>query len=422
MALFDAHIVAPGLDAVVLPRMVRVCQKMDRDRVKDIEGEIRRGIDALAPDIAGKSIAVTAGSRGIADYAGLLCAIVSKLKEMEARPFIFPAMGSHGSGSAEGQREVLASYGITEAAMGVPIYSSMETAEVGLLPNGSKVFCDKLAWNADGIVLFNRVKAHTDFKGDWESGLLKMCAIGVGKHRGAAEMHRAGFARFHEQIPAAGRFFLENAKVLFGVASVENGYEQLMRVEVIPVNKIVERERELLLLAKKNMARLPFDDIDVLVVDEIGKNISGVGMDPNVTGRTGEIPFPGTPHIGCIVILGLSAETRGSAVGIGSGDITTRRTDAEIDWSRTYINHVTSGAVRDAAIPLAAKDDEEALRIARFSGPFREGGERVVHIRNTLLLEEFEVSENMLAEARRPLTVIQEARPMLLKEGRLARA
>ena len=414
MALFDTQIdiAVPGLDTLALPRMARVRQKVVSDRVEDIEKEICRGVDALALFVAGKSIAVTAGSRGIADYARLLRAIVSKLKEMDARPFIFPAMGSHGGGSAEGQREVLASYGITEAAMGVPIYSSMETVEVGLLPNGMKVFCDKLAWNADGIVLFNRIKAHTDFKGDWESGLLKMCAIGVGKHEGATSMHRAGFACFHKQIPEAGQFFLKNAKVLFGVASVENGYEQVMRVEVIPTDNIVERERELLVLAKKSMARLPFDDIDVLVVDEIGKNISGTGMDPNVTGRTGtkEVTFPGTPRIGCIVVLGLSKETHGNAVGIGSGDITTQRAVAEIDLSQTYINHVTSGVVQDASIPLVAKDDEEALRIALFSVPFREGGARVVHIRNTLLLEEFQVSENMLPEAlKRPeLTVIEE--------------
>jgi hypothetical protein len=300
----------------------------------------------------------------------------------------------------------------------------METVEVGSLPDGRKVFCDKSAWNADGIVLFNRVKAHTDFKGDWESGLLKMCVIGVGKHNGAAAMHRAGFVRFHDQIPATAQFFLKKSKVLFGVATVENGYEQVMHVEVIPTDKIVERERELLILAKKCMARLPFDDIDILAVDEIGKNISGSGMDPNVIGRPGmrEITFPGTPHIGCIVVLGLSKETHGSAVGIGAGDITTYRTVAEIDLSQTYINHVTSGAVQGGSIPLVAKDDEEAMRIALYSVPFREGGERIVHIRNTLLLEEFEVSENMLPEIReRPeLTVIEEPYPMLLTEGRLA--
>jgi hypothetical protein len=429
MALFDAqvNIAVPGLDAVTLPRMARVSQKMVGDRVEDVEEEIRRGVDALAPlDLAGKSVAVTAGSRGVADYAKLLRALVSKLKDMGARPFIFPAMGSHGGASAEGQRELLERYGITEAAMGVPIRSSMETVEVGSLPNGSKVFCDKSAWEADGIVLFNRVKAHTDFKGDWESGLLKMCAIGVGKHDGATAMHRVGFVRFHEQIPMLGRFFLKNAKVLFGVASVENGYERVMRVEVIPADKIADRERELLILAKKSMARLPFDDIDILVVDEIGKNISGSGMDPNVTGRPGmrEISFPGTPRIGCIVVLGLSKETHGSAVGIGAGDVTTFRAVSEIDLSQTYINHVTSGAVQCGSIPLVAKDDEEALRIALYSVPLREGGERIVHIRNTLLLEEFEVSENMLPEIRqRPeLTVLEEPRPMPLTGGRLARA
>ncbi|MDR3231120.1 MAG: DUF362 domain-containing protein [Synergistaceae bacterium] len=432
MALFDAHvdIAVPGLDAVKLPRMARVRQKMAGDEVRDIAGEIGRGVDALSIDgrpldLRDKSIAVTAGSRGIADYAKLLHAIVSKLKDRGARPFIFPAMGSHGGGTAEGQRELLERYGVSEATMGVPVRSSMETVEIGKLPNGTKVYCDKFAWEADGIVLFNRVKPHTDFKGEWESGLLKMCAIGAGKHEGATSMHRAGFVRFHEQIPEVGKFFLEKTKVLFGVTSVENGYEHVMRVDVIPPAEIVERERELLVLARKSMARLPFDDIDILAVDELGKNISGSGMDPNVIGRPGmrEITFPGTPHIGCIALLGLSEPTHGSAVGIGAADITTRRTVEEIDLAPTYINHVTSGAILGASIPLVAKDDEEAMRIALYSVPFREGGERIVHIRNTLLLEEFEVSENMLPEirARAELTVIGEPRPMDFAGGRLAR-
>ncbi|MDR1875494.1 MAG: lactate racemase domain-containing protein [Synergistaceae bacterium] len=430
MALFDARvdIAVPGLNSVKLPRMVRVRQKMVDDEVKDIAEEISRGVDALTVDgrplsVAGKKLAVTAGSRGIADYAKLLHAIVSKLKAMGAQPFIFPAMGSHAGGTAEGQRELLERYGVTEATMGVPVRSSMETVEVGTLPNGTRVYCDKLAWESDGIVLFNRVKPHTDFKGDWESGLLKMCAIGVGKHEGATSAHRAGFVRFHEVIPEVGKFFLKNAPVLFGVASVENGYERVMRVSVIPPAEIVERERELLALARKSMARLPFDDIDILAVDELGKNISGSGMDPNVIGRPGmrEITFPDAPHIGCIVILGLSEETHGSAVGIGAADITTIRAVAEVDLAQTYINHVTSGAVKGAAIPLAAADDEEAMRVALYSVPFREGGERIVHIRNTLLLEEFEVSENMLPEIRGALTAIGEPRPMAFAEGRLAK-
>ena len=429
MACFDKSIdiEVPGLYDIPLPRVARVRQKLSGQRVDDIAGEISRGVDALpgaAAKLKNKKIAVTGGSRGIADYAAIMRSLVTKLKEMGAEPFIIPAMGSHGGGTAEGQKKILAGFGIDESSMGAPIVSSMETVVVGELPNGRKVHCDKHAWESDGIVLFNRVKPHTDFKGEWESGMLKMIAVGLGKHEGTTALHRAGFINFHTQIPETGKFFLSLGKILFGVTTVENGYEQVMRIDVTAPEDIVERERELLVIARENMARLPFEQLDILFVDEIGKNISGSGMDPNVMGRPGGgMPFPGTPKIGCIAVTGLSKETHGSAVGLGAADIVTRDTVEQINLAPMYINHITSGAIRGAAIPLVARDDEEAVRIALYTVPAKEGKEATfVRIRNTLLLEEFEVSENMLPDLRaRPdvFTILEEPRPMRFVNGKL---
>ena len=430
MAYFDksVDITVPGLYDIPLPRVARVRQKLSEKRVDDIAVEISRGIDALpgvAAKLKNKKIAVTGGSRGIADYATIMRSLVMKLKEMGAEPFIIPAMGSHGAGTAEGQTKVLASLGITESSMGVPILSSMETVVVGELPDGTKIHCDKFAWEADGIVLCNRVKPHTLFKSEWESGMLKMIAVGLGKHEGTTALHRAGYINFHRCIPEVGKFFLSLDKILFGVATVENGHDQVMKLDVISPENIVERERELLVMAKENMARLPFEQLDILFVDEIGKNISGSGMDPNVTGRS-NLPFPGTPKIGCIAVTGLSKETHGSAVGLGMAEIVTRDAVEQIDLSPTYINHITAGSLRGAAIPLVAKDDEEAVRIALYTIPAKEDNKGVtfVRIRSTMILEEFEVSENMLPELRaRPdiFTILEEPRPMRFINGKLNR-
>ena len=431
MACFDKNIsiAIPGLYDVTLPRVARVRQKLSDQRVDDIAGEISRGIDALGgvtAKLKNKRIAVTGGSRGIADYALIMRSLTAKLKEMGAEPFIVPAMGSHGGGTAEGQKKVLATFGITESSMEVPILSSMEVVTIGELPDGTKIYCDKYAWESDGIVLCNRVKAHTNFSGEWESGILKMLSIGLGKHEGATTAHRAGFENFYKYIPDAGNFFLSLGKILFGVATVENGHEQVMRLDVIAPENIAERERELLVIAKKNMARLPFAQLDILFVDEIGKNISGSGMDRNVIGRPFGEPLPGMPSIGCIGVTGLSKETSGSAVGIGIAEIVTRDVVEQIDLAPTYINHITAGSVRGAAIPLVAKDDEEAVRIALYTVPAKASGKSATfaRIRNTLMLDEFEVSENMLPALRERadiFTILEKPRPMRFISGKLDR-
>jgi hypothetical protein len=243
-----------------------------------------------------------------------------------------------------------------------------------------------------------------------------MTAIGLGKHEGASSIHRSVFPSFQKTVTEIAKFILSKGKIIFGVASVENGHERIMRLEVIPPEKIADRERELLVIAKKSMARLPFEKLDILVIDEIGKNISGAGMDPNVTGRpAGGVPFPGTLDVKTIVVLGLTPETHGNATGIGAAEITTRGVVEQVDLASTYINNVTSGVVRVAAIPLVAKNAHEAVRVAYFCVPSAENSAALVHIRSTLALEEFEVSENMLPEIlKQPdvFTVLEGPYPM----------
>ncbi|WP_019534490.1 lactate racemase domain-containing protein [Paenibacillus ginsengihumi] len=233
----------------------------------------------------GQRVAVAVGSRGIANIKEIVACVVSEVKKLGGEPFIVPAMGSHGGATDEGQAEVLAHYGITESAVGAPIVSSMETVQVGRTPGGIPLFFDKNAFMADAVVLVARVKPHTDFKGPVESGLLKMMAIGLGKHKGAETLHSQGFEVFDILIPEAGQMIARNTPVKLGVAIIENAYEETAQIHVVPVEQFYEKECEFLVEAKQNMPRLNVDRIDVLIIDEVGKDISGAGMDPNITGR-----------------------------------------------------------------------------------------------------------------------------------------
>ena len=433
MSCFDQRVnmaAIPGLYDMSLPRVARVRQALSDKRVDDIAGELSHGIDALsgiAEKVKGKKIAVTAGSRGISDYAAIMRSLLDKLKAMGAEPFIVPAMGSHGGATAEGQKKLLSAFGITEEAMNVPIKSSMETVQIGALADGTKLYCDKYAWESDGIVLFNRVKPHSVFKADLESGMVKIGVIGLGKHDGAVAMHRQGFSNFYKCIPEAGKIVLSLGKVLFGVGTVENAHEHVMSIDVVAPENMMEREKELLAVAKKSMALLPFENLDILFVDEIGKDISGSGMDPNVMGRhTAGGPFLYAPKIGCIAVTGLSKETMGNGLGIGAADIVTRDVVEQMILEPMYINHITAGAIRGAAIPLIAQDDEEALRIALYTVPAKPDGRGAffVRVKSTLHLEEFEVSESMIPDLlARPevFTILEEPRPLRFTDGKLNR-
>ena len=381
------------------PKMVPVDQHFDRPRVEDIEKTVRTEMGKLDPTaFRGKRIAITAGSRGIAGLVEILATVVARLRDWGAEPFIVPAMGSHGGATAEGQVRVLDGYGITEENIGAPILSSMDVVEVARLDDGRPLYCDKIAYGADGIVVCNKVKPHADFKAEYESGLVKMMALGLGKHKGAATIHTHGFGSFQKVLPEAGKALLENLPVCFGVAILENAFDDLMVVEVIPPERILEREKELLSLAKDSIARLLLPEIDVLVIDEIGKNISGEGMDPNVTGRPGSgLPGFDAPAIQKIVVLDVTPESHGNGVGIGMADITTLRCVNKLDLGAIYTNAITATIVDPAKIPLFMNNDREAIAVAlKTCNRIMPQTARVVRIKNTLEVHRILVSEALV--------------------------
>ena len=334
--------IAGGLD-FPLPRMTRVRQKFTVVREPDLAAAVKREI--ARPGIAatlkpGARIAVGFGSRGIAHIDRIAKALVAELKARGVEPFIFPAMGSHGAATAEGQRDVLAGYGITEATTGAPVLATMDPVVVGQLPDGTPVHVDRHAAEADGIILVNRIKPHTTFHGAHESGLVKMATIGMGKIIGASTLHRHGMDSFPELLPAAARVVLAQRPLLFGLAILENALDQTARIEAVAGAALFDREPQLLDEAKRMMARIFIDDIDVLVIDEMGKNISGTGFDPNVTGRNGRnVAWQGTPFVRKIVILSLTPETHGNATGIGRSDVTTMRVWRELGMTVLFVTH-----------------------------------------------------------------------------------
>src|SRR6266446_9167240 len=401
-----------------LPRMVRVRQTFSRSRFGDIP---RSGADALAaaglPIKRGDSVAVGAGSRGIANIDVIVGATVRALKDLGARPFVFPAMGSHGGGTPEGQLSVLEHYGITEATMGCPVRATMDVVQVGEAL-GLPVWLDAYAAEATWIGVVNRVKPHTDFKGSIESGLFKMMTIGLGKWKGALQYHRANVNHGYETvITAVGREMLVKARIGFGLGIVENGYDETAHVEAFAPEALESGERRLLKNAREWMARLPFSPIDVLVVEEMGKNISGSGMDTNVIGRPSNPhePFPADPKILWIVALDLTEDSGGNATGIGNADFTTRRLAEKIDWKKTAINCLTACAPNGAKLPLTFESDREAvdnaLNCIGLTTPERA---RVIRIKNTLMVGELECSEAYLPDIKkRPdLEIVGEARPL----------
>jgi len=402
----------------MLPRMLRVRQSFARPRVADIPAAVARTLEAARlPVKRGDTVAVGAGSRGIANIDAVVGATVRWLREQGARPFVFPAMGSHGGGTPEGQLSVLEHYGITEATMGCPIRATMDVVQVGEAL-GLPVWLDRYAAEADWIGLVNRVKLHTDFKGEIESGLFKMMTIGLGKHRGAIQYHRANIHHGYETvITSVGREMLARVRIGFGLAVVENGYDETAHVEAFAPGDLEAGERRLLKQAREWMARLPFSPIDVLVVEEMGKNISGSGMDTNVIGRPSNPhePFPADPKILWIVVLDLTDESYGNATGIGNADFTTRRLVERIDMKPTLINCITACAPNGAKIPATYETDREAVEAALSCiGLMPPDRARVVRIRNTLMLGELEVSEAFAPElARRPdVTVLGDPVPL----------
>ncbi|UCD71040.1 MAG: DUF2088 domain-containing protein [Syntrophobacterales bacterium] len=413
----DVEIV-DGYD-IPLPKMVKVKQHFKRERLENPANTIISEMNnTLVPsDFKGKRIAITIGSRGIAQLASIIQTIINQLKKWGAQPFIIPAMGSHGGAKAKGQEDIVAGYGITEEKMGVPVLSSLEVVQVATLSNGMPVYCDRIAHESDGIVVVNRVKPHTDFKGDYESGLLKMIGIGLGDHKGATILHSYGFDQMSTLLPQLGEAFIRNAPVAFGVAILENAFDELMKVEILRPEQFLPREKELLVLAKENIAKLPVSSIDVLIIEEIGKDISGSGMDPNVTGIPGSGLTEGfiAPPIQKIVVLRLTQNAHGNGTGIGLADVSTIRCINQIDWGITYTNCITAAVTEPAKMPIVMNTDREALVVAlKTCARVSSENAKIVRIKNTLELSEIDVSVSCLPElqGREDISILSDPQPL----------
>lgn len=387
---------------ISLPRFARIKQKFAREKIEDIPGEIRAQMMPHMTDLTGKKIAVGVGSRGIANIALITLTVIETLKQAGAEPFIIPVMGSHGGATPEGQAGMLDSFGISAATMGVPVDAAMEVAPIGEIEPGLTIFVAKSALAADGIVIIPRIKPHTCFHGIIESGICKMLVIGLGKQIGTDQVHSQGFIRFPELIPKIGRMIAEKTNVLFAVALVENAYEDTCKIEIVSKADIIklEREKALLKIARESMGRIMLPKFDVLVIDHIGKNISGDGQDPNVTGLYIAPWLQGGPEFKKSVILDITEESHGNANGVGMADVTTRKLFDKIDYISMYTNGFTSTEVEATKIPLVAATSEDALRIAvKICNGVSSGQHKIVWIKNTLELTELLISEPLLEEA-----------------------
>jgi hypothetical protein len=391
-------------DEAELPAMFEVRQHFDVlpavDVLAALDDEWPRAKAPLAALAAGASIAVAVGSRGIADIAVLIRGIIERLTAAGFEPFVVPAMGSHGGATAAGQTEVLAHLGVTEAAVGAPVRATMDVVSLGEI-EGIPVFLDRFAWEADGIFLVNRVKPHTDFVGPIESGLMKQLTIGLGKQAGADHYHRLGVVRgMAESVPAAARAVLDRVNVVLGVALVENEEHRVAVVRVVPPEEIEETESGLLELARRHLPGLPLDDIDLLILDEMGKDISGVGLDPNVTGRD-VVSWSARrerPRVLRIFVRGLSAASNGNATGVGNADAVALRLIDALDGAKTAVNGLTSCSPDDVRIPLVFACDRDAVfAMLTTIRPTTPDDVRVVYVRNTLDVERLWVSAGCLA-------------------------
>jgi hypothetical protein len=407
---------------MVFPEMIRIRQRFEAPVVKDIGADIQRqlsGLDLKGKAVSGESVAVACSSRGISNYAQIITDVVSFLKNKGLKPFLVPAMGSHGSATGEGQKRVLENYGLTEKSVGAPIRSSLDVDIIAETPEGIPVYMDRHANGADHIVLINRVKHHTEFDHEIESGLMKMMAIGLGKEEGAALYHKAITVHgYPEVIVSVGREVLKSGKILFGVGLVENGLGQTADIAVADAEHLETREKSALEMAKKLALHLPFEDVDVLIIDEMGKDISGTGFDTKVVGRI-LMPLvakePESPRVKRIVACDLTERTAGNADGIGIADFTTRRLVDKIDFDTLYVNALAGAEPEHAKIPLTMPTDREAIRAAIDSvGLIPPENLKVMRIKNTMQLEQVDVSQAYLeaVSGRSDLEIVSPQRPL----------
>jgi hypothetical protein len=380
--------------------LTKIKQIFPDNRILNLKEEVRKELLKLNDSIKpGNRIAIAAGSRGINNLALVVKEVAEFIRGKNAFPFIVPAMGSHGDATATGQAEILESYGITEKLIGVPVISSMDVVELPFSDSPVQVFMDKNAYNSDGVILVNRIKPHTDFHGTYESGLVKMSVIGLGKERQASVIHSFGVFGLTDLLPEIAKKVLSAGRILGGIGLVENAYDETMVVKALKPDEFFDQEPVLLATARKNMPSLPIKDIDILIIDRLGKDISGTGIDPNIIGRMRIMgqKEPENPKIKAIIVTDLTEATHGNAIGIGLSDVITRTLYDKIDFSSTYINAVTSSFIERAKIPIIAKNEREAFAIAlRSCGYLKSGEEKIVRIKDTLHLGEVYVSRAVL--------------------------
>jgi hypothetical protein len=409
----------------LIPRLYRVQQHEIGRALEEPETTVRQGMAPWMNRIkAGDRIGIAVGSRGIFWYARIVKAVADNVKQAGGQPFLIPAMGSHGGATAVGQTAVLAGYGITEESMGAPILSSMETVVLGHTSQNMPVYFDKNAYGLDGVIMVNRVKPHTDFRSVTESGVVKQMVIGLGKHNGASAVHRHGIVGLANIIREAAQIVLEQAPILMGVAILENAQDRTARIEAIPSEQMLEREPQLLEDAKGFMPVFPVAGCDVLVLQEMGKNISGTGIDPNIVGRyLIRHVEDQEPDIYRIVCLDLTPESHGNAIGVGICDVITRRLYEKIDLSATYVNVLTSGFLERGFIPIIAESDQDAVEISlhccnRF---VTKENARLIFAKSSLDLSRLVVSEALLPELRQRagIEILEEIDPVWWKDGSL---
>ncbi len=395
------------LKNVEVPKFVKVKQTFDSthippERIRETVFNILSRQNIAARIRPGMRICLTCGSRGIDNIVAIIAAVAEFCKQQGAQPFAIPAMGSHGGATAEGQLEVLHSFGITEESIGCPIISSMETKLIGQTEEGHPVQIDRNAAEADGIIVINRIKPHTSFRGTYESGLMKMMAIGLGKQKGAEVCHAAGFPKMHHMVPLFGKAILKYAPILCGVGIIENAFDHTAHLEALLAEEFEEKEPALLQKAFSLMPGIGFESCDVLVVDEIGKNISGCGMDPNISGVFATPGMTGGIQAQRRCILGLTEETHGNGYGMGAADAISERFYRELDLDKVYPNTITSTSLGFSKVPVIMDSDLNTIRLCiRTCNEKHPDGVRIVRIRNTLSLSEFEISEALIPEAKK---------------------
>jgi hypothetical protein len=425
---WDRHGVIEGvLNSIKIPKMARVAQNFEDTTIRNIPAAVAR--EFAKQEISrviqsGMSIAVTAGSRGIANISIILKETVAQLHKLGAKPFLFPSMGSHGGATVEGQLLILKSFGITEETMGCPIKSSMETVVVGQTSEGKPISIDKYAHEADGIVTVARIKPHTSFRGKYESGLLKMLAIGMGNQQGAEGCHDEGFGKMAHNIEVYADVIMAKTNVLFGLAIVENAFDNTCHIESILTANFKVREADLLLKAKAWMPKIYIPKFDILIVDQIGKNFSGDGADPNITASYSTPYASGGPQWQRYVILDLSYETHGNAVGIGMADFSTKRAFDKIDFDATYPNGFTARVFSVLRVPVILKNDELAIKSAIFACTnIDKSKPKIVRIKNTSHIEEIIISEALVEGIKKHpmMKLLEEPREVVFdKDGNLA--